>query len=154
MTSSVKVIAAIDDSPVSATVLQRAASLVDNAAGELRVVMVIPPVVGHWASLESRAFTTPTPVQTIENALAQDFRRRVSARVREAGLSEEVIEVRYGRPEQEILDCAADHEADLIVVGGHGKGFLERLMIGSTAEAVLHHATCNVLLIAPREGDT
>jgi nucleotide-binding universal stress UspA family protein len=44
-----------------------------------------------------------------------------------------------------IADCARDQEADLIVVGTHGRSGLARLLIGSVAENVVRHAPCDVL---------
>jgi universal stress protein A len=51
-----------------------------------------------------------------------------------------------GRPETEILHIAEEIGADLIVVGSHGRHGLSLLM-GSTANGVLHGARCDVLAV-------
>ena len=56
-----------------------------------------------------------------------------------------------GRPEVEIHTKAEEIGADLIVVGSHGRYGLALLM-GSTANGVLHGATCDVLAV--RVGET
>ena len=59
-------------------------------------------------------------------------------------------EVRLGGPARVIVDEAKEWNADLIVVGSHGRGFLGRLTLGSVSDAIVHHAPCSVL-IARRE---
>ena len=52
----------------------------------------------------------------------------------------------WGVPGQEIVRLAEQEHIDLIVVGSHGRhGFA--LLLGSTANSVLHHATCDVMAI-------
>jgi nucleotide-binding universal stress UspA family protein len=58
------------------------------------------------------------------------------------------IVIGEGAPHQEIVRIAKEHDADLIVVGMHGHGFLTHALEGGTAERVLHHATCPVLVVA------
>jgi nucleotide-binding universal stress UspA family protein len=62
-------------------------------------------------------------------------------------------EVLIGSPEQQIVEKARDWNADLIVVGSHGRGFWGRL-IGSVSNDVVHHAPCTVLVVRmPRTFD-
>ena len=53
-----------------------------------------------------------------------------------------------GNPADVIIDASKDY--DLIVMGTHGKGGLLHLLIGGTAEKVVRHACCPVLLIRER----
>ena len=43
----------------------------------------------------------------------------------------------------------SDQNIDLIVIGTHGSGGIDKLMLGSTAEKVVRHATCPVLTVGP-----
>ena len=52
-----------------------------------------------------------------------------------------------GNPPQVIVETAKEWNADLIVVGSHGRGFWKRMLVGSVSDAVLHHAPCSVLVI-------
>ncbi|WNN38428.1 universal stress protein [Pseudomonas inefficax] len=52
----------------------------------------------------------------------------------------------YGQPRQEIHQLAKDQKCDLIVVGSHGRHGLA-LLLGSTANDVLHSAPCDVLAV-------
>jgi len=63
-----------------------------------------------------------------------------------AGIASEVL-LREGAPTEGIIDAAREWDADLIIAGTHGRGGLQRLFVGSTAEAVLRSAPCPVLVI-------
>ena len=52
-----------------------------------------------------------------------------------------------GTPDQEILGFADEVDADLIVIGSHGRTGISRLLLGSVAEAVVRRANCPVLTI-------
>ena len=54
-----------------------------------------------------------------------------------------------GRPWTGIVQVAVDLQADLIVVGTHGRRGLERMVLGSQAEMVVRHASCPVLVVRP-----
>jgi universal stress protein A len=54
--------------------------------------------------------------------------------------------VEVGSPKVVILNKTDEIKADLIIVGSHGRHGIS-LLLGSTANAVLHHATCDVLAI-------
>jgi len=54
--------------------------------------------------------------------------------------------VEFGSSRYDIVRLAEQHNVDLIVVGSHGRhGF--KLLLGSTANAILHHAKCDVLAV-------
>jgi nucleotide-binding universal stress UspA family protein len=50
-------------------------------------------------------------------------------------------------PARAICDYAREQDADLIVVGSHGRGGMERWLIGSVAERVVRHASTNVYVV-------
>jgi len=58
--------------------------------------------------------------------------------------------IRGGTPLDAILKTATEIDADLIVVGSHRRRGVEKLMLGSVAERVLHEARCPVLLAVPK----
>lgn len=58
--------------------------------------------------------------------------------------------VEVGSPKVVILSKAEQAKADLIIVGSHGRHGLS-LLLGSTANAVLHHAACDILAVRIKE---
>ena len=54
--------------------------------------------------------------------------------------------VHEGQAAAAIVEEARTWNADLVVVGTRGNGLLKRLLLGSTARSVLHHAAASVLI--------
>jgi nucleotide-binding universal stress UspA family protein len=125
-------------------------------------------VIGRWYRSNITAlhvgnpmilFGTVAPVPpTMVEALAGDSNRgELETEVRNwlspaaaAGLATDAI-VEQGNPARCILAHARSLPADLIVIGTHGHGAFERLVLGSVAEKVLRKAPCPVLTIPPRQ---
>jgi len=66
----------------------------------------------------------------------------------QSGVGVEVL-IESGQPARQILNRAAALPADVIVLGTHGTGGFEHLMLGSVAEKVLRKATCPVFTVPP-----
>jgi nucleotide-binding universal stress UspA family protein len=58
-----------------------------------------------------------------------------------------------GIPFREIVRAADEHNTDLIILGTQGRTGLSHLFIGSTAERVVRHAPCPVMVVREREHD-
>ena len=54
-----------------------------------------------------------------------------------------------GQPHEEIIKYAVLHNIDLVVLGVHGRGFLEKLLLGSTTDRVVRTGPCPVLTVRP-----
>lgn len=59
--------------------------------------------------------------------------------------------VRVGRPFHEIVEAAREGNADLIILATHGHTGLKHMLLGSTAENVVRHASCPVLIVREQE---
>jgi nucleotide-binding universal stress UspA family protein len=69
-------------------------------------------------------------------------------RARTPGTEIEIsTKVMSGSAKAAILEQAEDFDADLIVVGSHGHGMLERFLLGSVSQAVALHAKCSVEIV-------
>ncbi len=60
--------------------------------------------------------------------------------------------LRTGAPHEEIVALARDERADLIVIGTHGRGGLDRVLLGSVADRVVRLAPCPVLTVREPAG--
>ena len=57
--------------------------------------------------------------------------------------------VRRGEVVEEIVSCAAEENADLVIIGTHGTKGLEKILLGSVAERVVQRAHCPTLTMNP-----
>ena len=85
-------------------------------------------------------------------SLAKKFRdehrqiQELADRMRKAGIDTTALLV-HGATVEAILQEASDVEADLIVVGSHGRGAMYQLLVGSVSKGVLHKSPLPVLVI-------
>ena len=91
----------------------------------------------------------PTVLEPQQSAdqVRQELENRVPADAREGCSVETRVEA--GEPYREILNVVQQTRADLVVMNIHGKGGLERALLGSTAERVIRGAPCPVIAIPP-----
>lgn len=89
----------------------------------------------------------------LPDASAQDLAERARATlgdwVKRLGITADKQWVEVGPAKREIIKLAKENRVDLIVMGSHGERGLGRLL-GSTTNAVLHEAECDVLSVRPR----
>jgi nucleotide-binding universal stress UspA family protein len=92
----------------------------------------------------------PPPLTEIEIA---DVKSQVRACFG-GSLGDYDVLVQSGNPSRQILECARSLPADLIVMGTHGTGGFEHLLLGSVTEKVLRKATCPVVTVPPHSRAT
>lgn len=109
------------------------------------VVEPIVPAVGYTGLAE------PMPIADISEQL-EDSAERELPQVMQCeelhGLQVEEV-IAHGDAAAEIVRVAAERKVDLIVISSHGRTGLGRMIFGSTAEAVVRHAGCPVLVVKP-----
>jgi len=138
------VIAAVDISDEADQVLEQAREVANEHGARLSVMTVVKPLTHVYGGLDMVSYTQAS-VNFEQEAQAQSLEQ---ARELAAGISVDAadVHVSIGAPANQIVDTAAAHGADLIVVGSHGKHGLG-LLLGSTANGVLHQAQCDVLTV-------
>ena len=75
---------------------------------------------------------------------------KLGAEVKQKGIAVRELVVQ-GKPSAEIVRVAREETADMIVLGTHGKGMLDKALFGSTAERVIRRAPCPVLTVGLEE---
>src|SRR5262249_4266257 len=68
------------------------------------------------------------------------------AQAKDKGLHARVV-LRVGAPDREVVTLATDQRADLVVMGTHGRGGIDRALLGSVADRVVRTAPCPVLTL-------
>jgi universal stress protein A len=134
-----KVLIAVDSSDEAIQVLQAAKDLPDIENAEISVLHVAEhpqAAYGQWLVY--------LPIN--EGQLQDKLLERLDERVEKSGLNDAKTQVEFGRAIDEILVVAKNEDADLIVIGSHGRHGI-KLVLGSTANGVLHRAECDVLAV-------
>ncbi len=134
-----KVLVAVDSSDEAIQVLQAANAVPGIAEAEVAVLHVAEhpqAAYGQWLVY--------LPIN--EGQLQEKLQERLEERVAQAGLKVTRTVVEFGRAVDEILVAAKEMDADVIVIGSHGRHGL-KLLLGSTANGVLHRAECDVLAV-------
>ena len=90
------------------------------------------------------------PAVALTDDEIKEARERVVAYFSAAKSIDVDVLIDSGHPANRILERAAALPADLIVIGTHGHGGFERLVLGSVTEKVLRKATCPVTTVPPQ----
>lgn len=138
------VLAAVDLSEESTQVLDRARVEADLHGARLSLVSVIKPLVQVYGGIDMAPLAGRT-VSFEEQALEQ-ARRQLGALAKSYRVDDKDSHAMLGSPAADIRDLAARIQADLIVMGTHGRHGLG-LLLGSTANAVLHGVDRDVLVV-------
>jgi len=135
-------VVATDFSPESIAAARAALLLLADGA-TLHLVHVWRPVSTAFPSAELAQLN-----QRYAESLPEQFHRFRTAlgRCERIVVEEHALE---GSPAELVLDVARAKGADLIVAGTHGRGMVERWLLGSTSSALLRGAECSVLLTPP-----
>lgn len=141
------IMAAVDLSEEAQEVLAKARRLADEHSAKLSVCSVVKPLTHVYGGLDMMAYTQAS-VNFEEEAVIQ-ARKQIETEAGRYGVSADDVHVNIGGPATQIVDTAKALGADLIVLGSHGKHGLG-LLLGSTANAVLHQAQCDVLTVRIR----
>ncbi len=139
-----KVLVAVDLSDESEQVLRAAAEIA--AANEAEILIL--HVTDNPVTLYSQWSDYVVPYS--EDKIRELLFSKLADLVESLGLNKSLITIDFGRAIDLIVDKADKEECDLIVVGSHGRHGV-KLLLGSTANGVLHHASCDVLAIRVRE---
>jgi nucleotide-binding universal stress UspA family protein len=141
-----RILAPVDGSPTSNRGLEQAVALAKDQGAELRLLHVIdgmiwtPDLTGMENVSEIPHFLRRRGEQVLEGAKMLAGQRGIDAQT-------VLHETLGGRVAATILKEAGDWEANIVVMGTHGRRGLGRVVLGSDAAAVVHGASVPVLLV-------
>jgi nucleotide-binding universal stress UspA family protein len=141
---------AFDGSDEAETALHEGVALARELGATLRLVMVVPPLEAF--TRDPRYRPDPSDAE-IEHYRLEEFRRMLEGAAEplpdELAATTELVE---GQPADEIVERAG-RGVDLLVIGSRNYGPIRRVMVGSTAIAVMRRSPCPVIVI-PRGAAT
>lgn len=133
-----RVLAAVDLSAASLPTLKAARRLADLLGAQLRLLHVVEPLpFAHLmpGGLDEAAY----------HRGSQEIFHGIVSRLKAVHEPQRVV--RSGEPAETIAEEAATWHADLLVVGSHGKGWVDRILLGSTTERLVTELPTSVLVV-------
>jgi nucleotide-binding universal stress UspA family protein len=144
-----RIVCAIDFSDCSMHALNYAISLAQEADASLTVVHAIELPPDAPREVHENMFAGSRSLHEYIAYAEEDARARLKQAVPESVRAYCAVEtvMPTGKPYREILRVADERKADLLVIGVHGRGAVDRLLFGSTAHHLVRQASCPVLTL-------
>lgn len=145
MTKIKKILIAIDGGPTS----EKIASYGLQLGKQLRAEMALLSVA-DVTGLLSEGSVTP---QQMAGLIKKDLEKKQQLLLESVFKNEKVWNfVEEGTPHEKILNVAKEWEADVLLLGTHGRTGLTHLLMGSVAEKILRHSSIPVYIIPTHNG--
>ncbi len=136
------ILLAVDFYEQDQAVVCRGKDLADNYQAKLSLIHVVDSV-----PITDAGFGGDIPVDLdLMAELTAAAKKRLVGLAKNLNVHDDDCWIEVGSPKAEIVRIAVENQVDLIVLGSHGRhGWA--LLLGSTADGVLHHAQCDVLAV-------
>jgi universal stress protein A len=145
MSTYTHLLLAVDFSKGTDVVVEKALALAEAFETRISLIHVV-----EFAQVDlSNELVMPQELELDQELLAL-AEGRLEALADKHGLADSKRLVRQGSTKREIISMAEQESVDLIVIGSHGRSGLQ-LLLGSTANAVLHGAPCDVLAVRVKD---
>jgi len=154
-----KVLVPLDGSEVSERALPHAQSLADAFGARVYLLQVIS-LSHEYEAFRSVGEENPTAVEysldltrqitASRQTRAEEYLKATAARLEENGTQVETS-VRQGSTLENITHFVAENGIDLIVMSTHGRGELQRFLVGSVTDRVIRSSHVPVLAIPPED---
>jgi len=150
-----KILVPLDGSEHSLKALTVAIQIAKKFKGKVSLIHVYSVSVTPAIIPEPTTLTPPIPVMTpAEVTKTIEATRKTGLNILAEGeqkAKDEGVEVetilREGHIVQEIISTTGEGKFDLIVIGARGVSRIRELLLGSTTDGVIHHASCPVLVM-------
>lgn len=137
-----KVLFAVDFDAVGVSAAFKAKKIADENKADLILVHVVEPIPAY-------AYPGFAGFAEVELSIRTQAEKELSDLGKKLSVDTKHRLIEYGSIKNEILRVAKENKVDLIVTGSHGKHGLS-LLLGSTANAILHGAECDMLIVRPK----
>jgi universal stress protein E len=150
------IIAAVDpthgsDEParLDAAIVSRAQEVASRAGGEVHLLHTFEPLQGIGKAATRTFKPIRLPVAELSERMAQEHREKLEALAAASGIDGAHTHLLPGSTRDVLPYMAREWNADLVVMAAISRSGVKRVTIGSTAEKVLDHLPCDILVIRP-----
>lgn len=159
-----RILVAVDNTELSQKSFQQALAIAKAFQANLQIINVLSPLRAEYQDTTSLAFSGTYYPDALDDVMQEEWvniqeiglnlLQSLEKQAKQKGVKVEAAQ-QIGQPEQEITDFAKRWQADLIVIGSHGRKGISEFLFGSVSNYVSHHVPCSVLLVHPQtEADT
>lgn len=138
------VVVGVDGSDGSQRAADHAAAISQHWGARLLIVTVVRTPEGWWGI--GGAPPSPDALAAALTAGQQQILSEIVEHLDLEGIEYELIE-ELGDPVGRLIAVCESADADLLVLGKRGAGLAERVILGSVADRLTHHAPCPVLVV-------
>ncbi|MDP3507257.1 MAG: universal stress protein [Candidatus Melainabacteria bacterium] len=142
-----KVLIAIDDSDCSSNAVDSATRQTWQDDAEFCLISIMAPIYNEYLLAGLCAPSLEEMQAEYKNQLQQMIDQKIIQLKKNHPNNKISGRVISGSIAESIIDYAKSWDADLIIVGSHGRTGLEKFWLGSVAEKVLNHAPCSVEVV-------
>ena len=136
-----KVLYATDFDDVGIHAAHRAREIAKENNAQLYLVHVVEPIPAY-------AYPGFAGFAEVEMSIREQAEKELKQLAEQLNVDDKHRILAFGSIKHEVLRIVKEHQIDLIVAGSHGKHGLA-ILLGSTAEAILHGASCDMLIVRP-----
>ncbi|MDP3560868.1 MAG: universal stress protein [Legionellaceae bacterium] len=136
-----RVLLATDFDDVGINAARKAKKIADENKASLFLVHVVEPIPAY-------AYPGFAGFAEVEVSIREQAERELNKLAEQIDVDKKHRLLEFGSIKNEVLRVAHEHKIELIVTGSHGKHGLA-LLLGSTADAILHAAHCDILIVRP-----
>jgi nucleotide-binding universal stress UspA family protein len=140
-----RIVIGLDGSPLSERALATGSELARRLGAPVHLVRVADLAVFDWGATDAAAaYAELSPEMDAAKAEARAYLERVQDNLQQDGLTA-TSEVRSGLAQRELVEAVTPN--DLLVIASHGRGGLQRVLLGSVAEDVARKSPAPVLIV-------
>ena len=151
-----KILVALDRENTCEGLFEKAVKLAQAIGAELMLLSVLTPDGPNPPAEFELAYYPIGADESVWEMYQQRYReyetkgldrlRSFALEATTAGIHAEFTQL-FGSPGHMICDLARTWQADLVMVGSHGRKGLSEMLLGSVSNYVMHHAPCSVLVV-------
>ena len=150
-----RIMVAVDESFMTSQVMEAAIELAKATGAQVAICHAIDETI---LAQREVAMMLPNSVGKTEARMrlgAEGFLDRLLQTVRSAGVEAEIklVESEQKHVSDMLIDAAGEWQADLLIVGTHGRRGIERFFVGSVAERLVRKGQTSLLLVRGEEPD-
>ncbi|HWM29856.1 MAG TPA: universal stress protein [Woeseiaceae bacterium] len=130
-------------------IIEQAQAVAESIGGEVHLLHTYQPITGIGAEATKTFKPIRLAVDELSERIARDHREKLDALAAANGIDRQHTHQLPGAARDVLPWFARERKADLVVMGAVARWSLQRAVIGTTAEKVLDHLPCDILIVRP-----